>query len=559
MTWLTSPQNPVIAGQTGHLSDHDAIATDLSTLWSAVMQSFINVCHPTYGADPTGATDSTTAFDNAIIAAKASGGIVCIPAGTYKVTPVSSTVAAVVFNDGTTGYQNVRVVGAGALCTKITRSAAGPIFSMSGPSTSSGATHCKYCSLENLRLDGNALTGTMLQTYYADDLHFENVYFGNCPDIVQDTAEFWDSRYYNCVWESNGSATFGAAAPNVLLRNSAAATGFGSSANNTNQIHFTSCRWEHFTTGAVWVEQGVSNAGSPQEIYFTNCKMETGAINGGPHLLTDANCQSIYVDGLYIYSGGFTAGYSTAQDGITWSAQDSALENVFIATGASQTIANGVTLNSTVAGQNAVARNITGAYSGVPTGNHIGIGTATGAFIIDNCPSTVAAQSVINAIHNWLANASTMNIIASAVGGDTAKRFVMNANGGMSWGPGNAAADIVATRTAAGVFSFTSGIVDPQKGTKTTAAAAVLAPAFANGTAAQLSDTTRDYMVYLTIGTAGTANTLAIGPTSTPANTIISAATATSGEVMAFRLPAGWYVKWSATTATLGTQIAIGC
>ena len=66
-------------------------------------------------------------------------------------------------------------------------------------------------------------------------------------------------------------------------------------------------------------------------------------------------------------------------------------------------------------------------------------------------------------------------------------------------------------------------------------------------------------MVYLEIGTAGTANVLAIGPTSTPANTVVASGTATAGEIMTVRLPAGWYLKWSATTATLAHQIAIGC
>jgi len=512
-----------------------------------------------YGATGNGSTDDTAAINAAVVGTVAAGsGILFFPPGTYQVTPVSSTVAGIVLNNGTAGYQGLRLVGADALATKLRRTAAGPILSMSGPSTSTGTTHCKYCSLENLRLDGNAFTGTMLQTYYADDLFFNNVYFGNCPDIVQDSAEFWDSRYYNCVWETNGSATANAAAPNVLLRNSAAASGFGASANNTNQIHFVGCRWEHFTTGALWIQQGISNSGSPQEIYLTNCKMETGAINGGPHMLTDANCQSIYVDVLYVYSGGFSGGYSTAQDGITWSAQDSALDHVFIATGATQTIANGITLNSTVAGKQAVARNVTGIYSGVPTGNHVGIGTGTGSFVIDNCPSSVASQTVINAIANWLGSASTINVLASSVAADTFKRFVMNAGGGMSWGSGTGAADVVATRTAAGIWSWTSGIIDPQHGTKTTAAAAVLTPTFASGTASQLSDLTRDYMVYFQVGTVGTGFILAIGPTSTPANTLMTSAVPGTDEFISFRLPAGWFVKWSGT-GTLATQLAIGC
>ncbi len=89
--------------------------------------------------------------------------------------------------------------------------------------------------------------------------------------------------------------------------------------------------------------------------------------------------------------------------------------------------------------------------------------------------------------------------------------------------------------------------------------APVLTPSFANGTASQLSDTTRDYLVYLQIGTAGTAFTLAIGPTSTPANTIMASATPLSDELLSFRLPAGWYVKWAGTSTTLTTQTAIGC
>lgn len=103
------------------------------------------------------------------------------------------------------------------------------------------------------------------------------------------------------------------------------------------------------------------------------------------------------------------------------------------------------------------------------------------------------------------------------------------------------------------------GVMQHQKGTDSSASAPVLTPTFASGTAAQLTDTSRDYMVYLEIGTAGTANVVAIGPTSTPANTVIASGVATAGEIMTVRLPAGWYLKWSATTATLANQIAVGC
>lgn len=108
------------------------------------------------------------------------------------------------------------------------------------------------------------------------------------------------------------------------------------------------------------------------------------------------------------------------------------------------------------------------------------------------------------------------------------------------------------TGAVAGVFSSNGGV-------NTASAAAVLTPTFANGTASQLSDLTRDYIVYLQVGTAGSAFSVAIGPTSTPANTIMASGTPTADEFIVFRLPAGWYVKWAGTLTTLTTQTAIGC
>jgi hypothetical protein len=96
-------------------------------------------------------------------------------------------------------------------------------------------------------------------------------------------------------------------------------------------------------------------------------------------------------------------------------------------------------------------------------------------------------------------------------------------------------------------------------GTNTSPSAPVLTPAFASGTAAQLADTTRDYMVYLAITTSGTATTVAIGPTSTPANNILPSSSVAAGQLISFRLPAGWYVKWAGTSTAIATQTAIGC
>lgn len=105
-----------------------------------------------------------------------------------------------------------------------------------------------------------------------------------------------------------------------------------------------------------------------------------------------------------------------------------------------------------------------------------------------------------------------------------------------------------------------NGVQNLNAGSNTSGSAPVIAsPGFAVGTASQLSDLTRDYMVYITIGTPGTGMTLAIGPTSTPANTIHSTSTPTAGMQFAFRLPAGWYAEVAGSSTTIASQIAIGC
>lgn len=96
-------------------------------------------------------------------------------------------------------------------------------------------------------------------------------------------------------------------------------------------------------------------------------------------------------------------------------------------------------------------------------------------------------------------------------------------------------------------------------GTNTAASVPVLTPAFATGVAAQLADTTRDYQVVLNVTTSGTATSVTIGPTSSANKvTIMASAAATAGQVISFRLPAGWYVKATFTTTVFG-QSAYGC
>lgn len=414
--------------------------------------AWVNVKSALYGAKGDGSTNDTTAITNAVNAVQAAGGgVVYFPAGTYMTN-------AITFNNGTTGYFGVRLEGDGTNCSTLKKIGNGDLLVMSGAVTdTTGATHCRQCSINNMRLDGNSKTGTLLKLYYADNLYFMNVYMTNNLDICVDTTECWDSRFYNPICVSNGSATANASTPNFYLRNSATASGFGHSTDSVNQIHIVNARFENFTTGAIWIQQGVSNSASPNGFFITHIKMESSAINGGPHLLLDNHVTGAYVSKVYIYSGGFTGGYSTAQDAITWGGSANTLKDVGIATGATQTVANGVTINSN-SSQNCYIENVYGNYNGVPTGKHINFGATTaGGFMVINCPATVTSITQLDALMNLVATISTNNVIDISASGDTQKRLQIGADGAMYLGPGNAATDVRLARVVSGVWGVTQG------------------------------------------------------------------------------------------------------
>lgn len=93
-----------------------------------------------------------------------------------------------------------------------------------------------------------------------------------------------------------------------------------------------------------------------------------------------------------------------------------------------------------------------------------------------------------------------------------------------------------------------------------TSAPVISSPGFAVGTASQLSDLSRDYMVYLQIGTPGTGCTVEIGHTSAASDAIVfNNATPTAEESITVRLPAGWYLKVTGSATTIASQVAVGC
>lgn len=365
-------------GQTGWGT---VLNTALEELDTRLEQISVNVLNN--GADNTGATNSSTAVQNTINSlATFGGGTVYFPEGVYS---LNITVPS-----------NILLVGANRRATQLRRAVAGtPVVEMSGPSSDdSGATHVKYSGIEKMTINGNGLTGTALRCYYANNLIFRDILFTSSTERLVDGVEFWDSRFYNCQFESSGG-TNGAVLPGVHLRNASSATPgtFGYSLDNTNQIVFNACRWENFHNGALRIEDGSVTGNNPNTIYVTDCKMETSQMQGGSHLLADDSCVGIWVKNLYLFAGDFTGGFATAQNVITWSAQASSLEDVLIANGGTATINSGVDLFSG-ANSRASLKNVIGRYGTAPTGAHIFYeASSTADFHIENCYGTAGTQS----------------------------------------------------------------------------------------------------------------------------------------------------------------------
>jgi hypothetical protein len=101
-----------------------------------------------------------------------------------------------------------------------------------------------------------------------------------------------------------------------------------------------------------------------------------------------------------------------------------------------------------------------------------------------------------------------------------------------------------------------TGIATLNGGTNTAGAATVTTPTL--GAAAQLAQTTKDSMLYITVTTAGTL-TIAIGPTSGVANTIVAGLASAIGDMYSIRLPAAWYVAVTSGTTAVWTTTAIVC
>ena len=533
------------------------------------------------GADPTGTADSTAAIAAAFTALGSGPGTVGLPAGTYKVRTATNT--------GWVVGKQQSLTSPGAILMDY--GSAGPLIHQydAGFNTSSISTTASLGgTVSGLTLDGTNATGTAIGFQHGDmsrptaTVNAQNYTAASTIGILLDSVIGWTNWGIFTFNASNCQSGF-------VLRNTSGLNVVGGAEiyaaiyHTPGQIAFATKGGAAFTAcgGNISINSlaGTANTGVALSLAQDNlggglveCSLDinmecdAGAGNVGPVSIAAGTSFACYGNTgiLRIYGNGSAAykqstGLASYQ--FSWS-------------GIIDCNTPGDLLGK--AGQIGVGLTVLGAMLESPV-SHVFTGSGeifNGSGNLSSCTLVSGAQSLVLAnLIPGFAQRLTLLVTQPASGGRGTLTFtgaITDLGGGaVLLSAANGATDIVDVFTPDGVNTYAvtrafgvsaaGGAASVNVPSNSAGSAPVLAPAFVNGTASQLADTTRDYMVYLQIGTAGTAFSLAIGPTSGAANTLMASATPLADSLLSFRLPAGWFVKWAGTSTTLTTQTAVGC
>lgn len=456
--------------------------------------------------DTTGVTDTPR-----IQAALNSGKAVNLTAGTFWVNQVLQI----------PGY--AAMYGAGIYLTTIKMAAGANLAAVAasaGWTASTNTTSVEPADIRDVTFDANSANqtggaghGLVLQTNYS---YIEDCAFNN---TLGDGFRF---DYYG----ANGSTAIGnSAVENRVFRCQARFNGgTGINIHDSSNNAFT----DGFIGDCITQSSGV---------YGINVDAGAGWVIRGNHVYTTAK-SGIVVGTAYMTGvvGNYIEDFGVGSVQGFYGAIDLSASYYVNDFGAGSVISgNRVNLNNAPANASSVLTAIqTGAVSGGQANVTI---TDNVCSALDNTyPANYSAIVPFNQSSTATTNAViTGNIITGHWGGG---KIAPNANGG--------------TMNITGLNST---------GSNSSGSAPVLTALGAvSGTAIQLSDLTRDYMVYLEATTAGTATSISIGPTSAAsAVTVLSSVSVSVGDLYSFRLPAGWYFKWTGTTTAIGNQNAVGC
>lgn len=129
-----------------------------------------------YGADPTGATDSTAGIQSAITALPSSGGVVYFPPSSFTGYKVSSSLKI-----PSSGFY-CRLTGAG-YSSIIVMSGAASFDLISWTNPGAGVVAIPYTQIDSLTINGNGLSGTgsLINTQYVSGLRLNDLLLLNIP------------------------------------------------------------------------------------------------------------------------------------------------------------------------------------------------------------------------------------------------------------------------------------------------------------------------------------------------------------------------------------------
>jgi Pectate lyase superfamily protein len=179
----------------GTIAIGDAASRSPAAAATATTPAWINVV--SYGADPSGAADSTSAIQAAIKALPATGGVIYLPAGTYKVTGTltCTTVPAYFLGDG-------------AWATVLAFSGTGDCVRIYDPTTYSSRTSYSggFCAIT---IDGQGAgagsaglhVGDLLQ--YELDMTVQNFSGAGSIGVHLDNTYYWTEQLHGQVYTQN--------------------------------------------------------------------------------------------------------------------------------------------------------------------------------------------------------------------------------------------------------------------------------------------------------------------------------------------------------------------
>lgn len=531
-----------------------------------INKPFFNV--KAFGATGNGSTDDTTAIQNTINACNtAGGGVVYLPAATYKTTASLKLYSGV--SPSIVAYQNVTLMGAGSNSTTGTIINFQPTtffyaFTITSHSASLGATYTNnsitftvvgaVTSSTTVIMSGSgAPTASGTLTYVSGAITGNITYsaFINITDGIQawndvaNTAQGLNCSIMDlCVTYGNATKTtsgnginlFQQAAggpsfqgwnfENVVVQNFQGSGNYGFAFYSMIMSTIDTCMAVSCANGFGVIGNRLGSFNSVStSITFQNCyaNMATNGVNG----FTDIDNTYMSYIGCAVDIGANSAGSSYSLQGssaVSYYACGTELDGTHtltngwnIAADASSNQCSGVGIYDCYMFQSKTCIDIN--VSGASTNVHVQ-GFQDNSSVSGSTGLKIAASSVVTisdvgwgAVATQLNNSGTLTILNDGTG----------------------------KMTVPGIATLAGGI-------NTVTAAAASTPTFVSGTAQQLS-TTQDCILYIDVTTAASL-TIAIGPTSTPATTIQSAVIGGVGLETVY-VPASWYVKLTGTMADL--------